>query len=227
MSDQQAELLTLTEQDVLHYLEQNPDLFARHPDVLSQLVLPHGQAGTVSLVERQAKVLREKNQIQAQQITALVSTAKRNELIYKAFTNLYMALLDCPDSKQLIYYLKAILLDQIELDAVKLTLFMTTSDEHTADLVQPRSHYQDVLDERLSRDTYYFGRLKQQELNLFFKPEQAIKSVCLVRLGEQQDLGILAFGSFDDTHFTPEMDTVFLDPMVKIINRLLFDFERG
>ncbi|AWB66366.1 DUF484 domain-containing protein [Saccharobesus litoralis] len=227
MSEQQPELLKLNEEDVLHYLKQNPNLFERHPDALAEIKIPHAHKGSISLMERQQEVLRHKNQDMEKQIKDLLSTAKQNEKIYRAFVNLYMALLECPDSQKLLYLLRAMLLDQIELDGIKLCLFITTTDEKAQDFVEPRSKFLDVLDDRLSRDTYYFGRLKQQEMDLFFEPEKAIGSVCLIRLGEQKDLGILAFGSCDDNHFSPDMDTVFLDPMVKLINRFLFDFQSG
>lgn len=213
----------VNEQQVLDYLAENPDLLAQHPEILAKVKLPHGSNGSVSLVERQQQVLREKVNHLEQNITKLVATAKHNEHIYKAFINLYMALLECPDSKQLIYLLRAILLEQIQLDGMKLVLFIA-SDEHAAELVESKSLYQDIILQRLAQDDFYFGRLKKQELALFFTEEQAIKSVALIRLGGQKDLGILAFGSIDDSHFQGDMDTLFLGPMVKLINKLLLDF---
>ncbi|MER2493266.1 DUF484 family protein [Catenovulum sediminis] len=225
MSDnEQIPLIDTTEEDVVAYLAEHPDFFQRHPELLRQMVISHDTQGVVSLIERQQQLLRDKVASQELDIARLITTAKRNENIYRAFINLYMALLECPDSKQMIYLLRAILLEQIQLDGMKLVLFIAGSDEHAANLVEPRNLYQEVLLQRLARDDYYFGRLKKQELALFFKEEQAIKSVALIRLGGQKDLGILAFGSIDEQHFQGDMDTIFLAPMVKLINRLLLDF---
>ncbi|WP_440903246.1 DUF484 family protein [Catenovulum sp. SX2] len=225
MSDnEQMPLLNCSEEDVASYLSEHPDFFQRHPDILRQMVIAHESNGVVSLLERQQQLLRDKVSKQEQDITRLIGTAKQNETIYKAFINLYMALLECPDSKQMIYLLRAILLEQIQLDGMKLVLFIAGGDEHAANLVQPRNLFQEVLLQRLARDDYYFGRLKKQEMSLFFTDEQAIKSVALIRLGGQKDMGILAFGSIDEQHFQGDMDTIFLAPMVKLINRLLLDF---
>lgn len=224
MSEEQSESQTLTEADVLAYLTEHPDFLNNNPELLSKMELPHHNGGAISLVERQLQILRNKTAIQEKDIAKLISTAKQNEHIYKAFMNLYMSLLECPDSQQMIYLLRAILLEQIELDGMKLVLFIASSDEHTAKLVEPRNLYQDVLVSRLARNDYYFGRLKKQEQALFFNEEQAIKSVALIRLGGQKDMGILAFGSIDEQHFQGDMDTLFLAPMVKLINRLLLDF---
>lgn len=226
-NNQQLPLISTAEADVVAYLAEHPDFFQNHPELLLKMVLPHQTQGTISLIDRQLQILREKVAIQEKDIAKLMATAKHNEHIYKAFITLYMSLLECPDSKQMIYLLRAILLEQIELDGMKLVLFIAGSDEHAANLVEPRNLYQEVLQQKLARDDYYFGRLKKQELALFFADELAIKSVALIRLGGQKDMGILAFGSIDEQHFQGDMDTLFLAPMVKLINRLLLDFSVG
>lgn len=227
VTTEQVELIEPNEQDVLHFLNQHPDFLMKHQELVAKLRLPHGEEGTVSLVEKQQGILREKVNKLESEINRLITIAKQNESIYNTFMNLYLALLDCPDSKQLMYLLRAVLVDKLGLEAMRLVLFVATNDETAIDLVEPRNQYQEVLTDRLVRDDYYFGRLKKQESALFFPPEKDIGSVALVRLGGQKDLGILAFGSHDQNHFRPDMDTVFLAPMVKLINRLLLDFSNN
>src|SRR5688572_30897913 len=49
------------EESVVRYLQHNPDFFERHQALLARLRLPHARTGsTISLVERQVEVLREK-----------------------------------------------------------------------------------------------------------------------------------------------------------------------
>jgi len=52
----------ITEDDIANFLVNTPDFFARHAELLSavRLTSPHGQRA-VSLQERQAEMLREKN----------------------------------------------------------------------------------------------------------------------------------------------------------------------
>ena len=45
---------------VADYLQQHPDFFQHYPELLPLLRLPHQQRGTVSLVERQLELQREK-----------------------------------------------------------------------------------------------------------------------------------------------------------------------
>ncbi|WP_017444251.1 DUF484 family protein [Gayadomonas joobiniege] len=216
----------LTEQAIADYLLANPDFLLQRQDVLEQLKLVPPIAGTVSLLDRQQALLRKKNQKLESEMAELISTAKRNENIYKIFIKLYMQLLECPDSDNLLYLLNQVLLDQIELDGLKLILFIAGGDEKTAALVVPRQNYQKILHDRLKQTDFYFGRLNRQEMAMFFDPETDIRSVALIRLGGNKEMGILAFGSQDELHFQGDMDTLFLTPMVTLINRLLLDFSK-
>ena len=59
---QDLKLEAVDEQTVTQYLQQHPDLFDRHPQLLTRLRLQHPRNGTtVSLIERQVEVLREKH----------------------------------------------------------------------------------------------------------------------------------------------------------------------
>ena len=51
----------LSENAVHDFLQENPDFFERHGALLSSLRLPHVTGGTVSLVEHQVSVLRQKD----------------------------------------------------------------------------------------------------------------------------------------------------------------------
>ena len=50
------------EETIAAYLQHHPDFFERHSALLARLRLPHARGGsTISLVERQIEVLREKH----------------------------------------------------------------------------------------------------------------------------------------------------------------------
>ena len=52
---------TPTEQQVTDYLRKHKSYFSSHPDLLSEIELPHRNGNTISLVEKQVAVLRERN----------------------------------------------------------------------------------------------------------------------------------------------------------------------
>ena len=63
------------EESIAGYLQRNPEFFERHQAVLARLKLPHSRGGsTISLVERQIEVLREKLAGLENKLSELVKT---------------------------------------------------------------------------------------------------------------------------------------------------------
>src|ERR1700744_3554083 len=70
------------EESIAAYLQHNPDFFERHHAVLARLRLPHARGGaTISLVERQIEVLREKQAGLEGKLAELVRVARSNDAI--------------------------------------------------------------------------------------------------------------------------------------------------
>src|ERR1700689_844416 len=73
---------TVEEQAVVQYLHHNADFFEQHPQLLARLRLQHPRNGsTVSLIERQVEVLREKIQTQDQKLAEFVQVARANNVL--------------------------------------------------------------------------------------------------------------------------------------------------
>src|SRR5437773_762465 len=67
---------------IVDYLQHNPDFFERNAPLLSKLRLPHDRGpATVSLVERQVQVLREKNQSLESKVREFVEVARGNDAL--------------------------------------------------------------------------------------------------------------------------------------------------
>src|SRR5215831_20133904 len=70
------------EESIARYLQHNPDFFERHQTLLGRLRLPHARTGsTISLVERQVEVLREKQSSVEQKLAEFVRVARANDAI--------------------------------------------------------------------------------------------------------------------------------------------------
>ena len=67
-------------QDVADYLRAHPNFLVQHPQLLSELSIPHETGATVSLVERQVGVLREENARQKKQLLAVLWNRDRPPL---------------------------------------------------------------------------------------------------------------------------------------------------
>src|ERR1700682_6762790 len=73
----------LNDLSVAEYLQTYPDFFERNGPLLTKLRLPHlrDAGATVSLVERQVEVLRERNQSLERKLKELVDVARANDTL--------------------------------------------------------------------------------------------------------------------------------------------------
>src|SRR6202790_3730799 len=73
----------LTDASVADYLQTYPDFFERNSPLLAKLRLPHLRdvGATVSLVERQVEVLRERNQSLERKLKELVDVARATDAL--------------------------------------------------------------------------------------------------------------------------------------------------
>ena len=84
----------LEDTGVAEYLERNPDFFERNPAVLARLRLPHARGGTtISLVERQVEVLRERQAAAEQKLAEFVAVARGNDALAERIQRLSRRLL--------------------------------------------------------------------------------------------------------------------------------------
>ena len=87
----------LSENAVHDFLQDNPDFFERHSALLSSLRLPHVARGTVSLVERQVSVLRQKDLKLERRLKDLLEVARANDTLAAKIHQLAPILLAAPD----------------------------------------------------------------------------------------------------------------------------------
>ncbi|WP_337843646.1 DUF484 family protein [Rheinheimera sp.] len=195
---------------VLDYLQDHPEFFLEHPELLGKLRLPHQQRGVVSLVERQQELQRDKIRALEDDITRLMGIARQNELIFYALNQLHLQLLSQPKLglvAALQQFVNAMPYVQ------RAELLNLTSGPHHAALPL-------LLQRRLNAKGYYFGRLNKDEQQALF--DQSIHSVALMKVDISPTQSyLLAFGSESDEHFQPGMDTLFLDHLAKLAKVVL------
>lgn len=214
---QSAELI-LSDDIVVTYLQDNPEIFARHPELLTSLRIADHQRGTVSLVERQQQQLRQKIHALEDEITQLMSIANNNEQLFSLYSDLYLRLIDCQSANELLDCLFQAITELLSLSNFKLWLIKPVDVKHHS-LID--NDCGGILQNRLTKDDYYFGRLQQSEQELVFS-QITQGSVVLVKLEHNNEiLGFLAISSEDAEHFDPRMDTLLLNQFKKLIAKLL------
>ena len=214
----QSEEINLSPDIIVSYLEDNPEFFNQYPDLVANLRISDHQRGTVSLVERQQQLLRQKIHGLEEEITQLMSIANQNEQLFGLYSDLYLRLLDCESAQELLDCLYRATTELLSLADLKLCLINEHGLEHSC-IIQ--KDVKDILDSRLAEHEYYFGRIQQSEQKLLFS-EEINGSVVMIKLEHQGEvLGFLAIRSQDADHFDPRMDTLLLGQFKKLVAKLL------
>ena len=74
----------LDAQQVADYLRRHPAFFAEYDELLPELIIPHQPGQAVSLVERQVKLLRERNIDVRHRLNQLMDVARENDRLFEA-----------------------------------------------------------------------------------------------------------------------------------------------
>jgi hypothetical protein len=216
----QSDELPLTDGIISAYLSDHHDFFNRNPELLTSLRLSDHHRGTVSLVERQQQLLRQKVHALEEEVTQLMSMANNNEQLFILYSDLYLRLLDCTSANELLDCLYQTTTELLSLSDLKVWLKQNVDLKHNT-LVE--NDCAGVMQNRLTKEDYYFGRLQQTEQQLIFS-EFTSGSVVLIKLNcykTGQKIGFVAINSKDAEHFDPRMDTLLLSQFKKLVAKLL------
>ena len=202
-----------TAQDVCRFLEKQPDFFVDHPELLEVLHVPHRTDGqTVSLVERQVKVLRANQAETRQRLATLIRHARDNEALvghtHRLALRLIAAEIAAPAGaptalEQLAPLVEAAMREDFGVSPARLL----------APAAVPEN-----LRALLSSGTPPCGRLREEDRHaLLGATAEGIGSMALVPLGAGAAQGLLVLGSADTVHFHPGMATDFLTRIAELI----------
>lgn len=209
----------VTEEAVAQYLESDPDFFERNTGVLAKLRLPHqrNSAQTVSLVERQVEMLRERNQTLERKLKELVDVARSNDALSEKIHHFSRRMIRAGSLAETINAIEASLREDFEAMNAVLVLFIPESDElkrlEGNFLRAAARNHADMktFETFLNTSKPRCGQIRDAQRDWLFGPNNiAIGSVALAPLGNNCELGFLAIGSADSERFHPAMSTDYL-----------------
>jgi len=211
------------EESTARFLQHNPDFFERHQPLLARLRLPHVRTGsTISLVERQVEVLREKHSSLEQKLAEFVRVARANDAIGEKLHRFTRRVVRARTREAVLTQVEASLREDFDaFHSALLLIGRPVADESGQHFLRTIA----ADDARLKSFETLFAsgkprcgqaRDSQREL-LFGADANDIGSVALVPLGEKGSLGLLALGSTDRDRFHPGMSTEFLGRMADVI----------
>ncbi|MGH8295157.1 MAG: DUF484 family protein [Steroidobacteraceae bacterium] len=220
------------EDAIASYLQHNPDFFERHQALLTRLRVPHARGGsTISLVERQIEVLRERHAALEGRLAELVSVARANDAIAEKLHRFTRKLLRAGSRSEAVALIEASLRE--DFDAFHCVLVLIGEFPDLAPQRFVRAVARDDAGLKSFETLFASGKPRcgqvrdtQREF-LFGQDANEIGSVALVPLlppgdaafpsGLTGPLGVLALGSADRDRFHPGMSTEFLARMADLI----------
>lgn len=214
------------EEAVARYLQHNPDFFERHQPLLARLRLPHARSNsTISLVERQVEVLREKHAAIEQKLADFVKVARANDTVADRIHRLTRRLLRAESREAAIAEIEASLREDFDAFTSVLVL-IGPSDESSGQrfrrVVSTEDPALKTFESLFASGKPRCGQVRDTQREFLFGTEAAdIGSVALVPLGRNGALGLLALGSSDRDRFHPGMSTEFLARMADLITDAL------
>jgi uncharacterized protein len=234
MTHTEPAALLLDDDTIARYLRDHADFFQRYPKLLSELSLPHESGAAVSLVERQLALLRERNIDLRKRLAQLMRAAEDNHQLFGKVRALTLSWLDAASVAALDGALGAGLLQ--DLDADFAACFFETAAPGAAasgsgDLVHLRrlAPGEDAPMSHLAQASgISCGMLRGDEMSaLFGVTASSAGSAVLVLMSEPGVRGLLAIGSRDPKHFTPDMGTLFVRYIADVLARVLRGLAQG
>ena len=211
---------------VTRYLQQNPEFFENHLQLLARLRLPHARgSSTISLVERQVEVLRERHAALEQKLADFVTVARANDAVAEKLHRFTRRLLRAQTRQSAIEQLEASLRE--DFDSFHSVLVLIGEQ----DAVVPQRFVRMVSTDDVNLKSFESlftsgkprcGQARDSQREFLFAADAAdIGSVALVPLGDHGALGLLALGSTDRDRFHPGMSTDFLARLADLISDVL------
>jgi uncharacterized protein len=218
--DESTDPLTQAE-SVAAYLEAHPDFFVEHEELLATMRIPHRRGDTVSLVEHQMKILRERNIEMRHRLSHLMDVARDNDRLFDKTRRLILALMDASTLEDLVMSVEDSLRQDFQVPFVSLILF--------GDNAMPVGRWvthaeaQTAIGGLLTENKSVSGSLREHELDFLFGEEQRqqIGSTAVVAIAHQGVHGVLAIASRDPQHYKSSVGTLFLSYIAEVTGRVL------
>ena len=214
------------EESVAAYLQHNPDFFERHHALLARLRLPHARGGsTISLVERQIEVLREKHTSVEAKLAEFVRVARANDALADKLHHFTRQLIRAGTREAVIATMESSL--RVDFDAFHSVLVLVGQHADIAPqrfvrIVRPDDQNLKSFETLFANGKPRCGQARDSQREFLFGSDaNDIGSVALVPLGEKGSIGLLALGSTDRDRFHPGMSTEFLARMADLIADVL------
>lgn len=213
------------EQKIVDYLQAHPEFFARYPEILESLEVPHSCGKAVSLVEYQVSVLRDQAGDLRAKLGKLVSNARENEELNQRLHRLTISLIESASIDDIFANLYSSLREDFNSDHAAIRLFAApteSADQRLAEFVGEEGEAASLFESMFESMKPICGRLKPVQVEFLFPGHAGdIESCAVLPLGDSKCIGLLAVGSSDAQRYFPGMGVVFLKQLSETVTRIV------
>ncbi|MBL8415737.1 MAG: DUF484 family protein [Propionivibrio sp.] len=208
--------------EIAQYLQDNPQFFEEHADLISRLVIPHPHGGrTISITERQMLGLRDKNKLLEGKMSELLQFGEENDSISEKMHRLGVAMIAAASFQSVLHTLNFHLRDDFAIPHVALRLWghPENSDElpEFADVSEELQVFAETLSEP------YCGSTSGFETSSWFGDASShLRSQALIAMRNGGGtIGMIALGSEEPQRFYAGMGTLYLERLGEMASAAL------
>lgn len=208
---------TMNPNDIIDFLNANPQFFEEHPDLLEQLSVPHPTSGnTISLSERQILTLREKLAQVQEKLAELVSFGEENDVIAEKVHRLTLSLMLSDDFEAVNFAVYNHLQEDFAIPHVALRIWNSILKRESPEFVEVSEELRFFAADL--RQPYCGPAQYPEVLAWFGNAASHLGSLALIPLRrDAQVFGMLALGSEDPERFFPEMGTLYVERIGQLV----------
>ena len=225
-------LTALTDEQVSDYLRQNPDFWVDKPSLLADINLPHHTHGeSVSLIERQVSVLRDRNIDMRHRLNKLLDNARNNDHLFELSQRLILNMLETSQYDDCLDALFYSFQNDFGIEFSQLILMNPPGESFP----EPANQQARIVERQLAVDSLsslinhqraVCGQLDPSERAFIFPQHAAeIGSTAVVPLRLNNCfLGLLAIGNRNEKYYRFSTNTLFLNFIADVMSRLLAEY---
>ncbi len=204
-------------EDVARYLQNHPEFFEEHAQVLADIQVPHPHGGSaIPLSERQIVHLREKTKLLEAKLRELVQFGEENDALGERVHRAAIELIKAPDLEAMLRVIYYNLREDFAVPHVGIRLWSEPAHPPLAEF-GPASQEARVFAESLHYP-YCSGKPMFETGQWFGEAETILNSFAYVPLRAEKVFGLLILASEDPQRFYPEMGTLYLKRLGELIS---------
>ena len=200
------------------YLQNHPEFFEDHLELLESLKIPHPSGQAISLVERQLDLLRTRNGKLQKQLGDILQIARENDALSRRLHQLTLCMLDASTVDDALAGLRWSLHECFQADFAAVRLVKPVIEFPIRDLFVSDPMAVQYIEGLLATPEPVCGQVIPEYAEMVFGNDaDQVASHALIPLTHAGLKGVLAIGSCNPHRFDSAMGHLFLSQMGEIV----------